>query len=273
MERSEPNGVDKLPLFVAIPRYPLHRVCQITTSNFADKITGPRVAVYSNCGGSRCNEALVFLREIAGSLGDKLKHIRKEWIKAIAALGNPESKQLLLSFVDAEINEFSSEIDLDDHEGDLLASFIADMALSDDEIKQHILHLCDGQLSAQKRLLLCKVIGKLGTFNAVVAGLSLVDDSGSPSVPYELEKAIEALFLEQRPYGKTGSFTLVPRCSNEIRVKLFEMAIKDERRKNSAFALLGQIEVWRLEHGRPTTEPRHPAFDSGKMWPPIRMAS
>jgi hypothetical protein len=246
-------GFARLRQVISQTKLPVHELRYIVTA----------------AGGSRCDEALVFLREIADSLGDKLKHIRKEWIRAIAALGNPESKQLLLSFIDAEINEFSSEIDLDDDGGGLLASFIADMALSDDEIKQHILQLCVGQLSAQRRLLLCKVIGKLGTFDAVIAGLSLLDDSRSPSVPYELKKAIEAVFLEQRPYGKTGSFTLVPRGSNEIRAKLFEMAIKDERRKNSAFALLGQIEVWRLEHGRPTTEPRHPAFDSGKTWPPV----
>jgi hypothetical protein len=65
---------------------------------------------------------------------------------------------------------------------------------------------------------------------------------------------------------------LVPQGSNEIKARLFEMATKDDRRKQSAFALLGQIEVWRLEHGRPTTGQRHPPFDAGEMWPPIRTA-
>jgi HEAT repeat protein len=223
-------------------------------------------------GGSRCDEALIFLHEIAGSLGDKLKHIRKEWIKAIAALGSPESKHLLLSFVDTEANEFPSEARLDDHESDLLASFIADMALAEGEIKQHILRLCDTQLSSTKRLLLCKVIAQLGTFDAVAAGLSLIDDGGNPSIPYDLYKAIKAVFIEERPYGKGGYFTLVPRGSNEIKAKLFEMGLRDDHRKQSAFALLGQIEVWRLEHGRPITERRHPAFDSGEKWPPIKTA-
>ena len=31
--------------------------------------------------------------------------------------------------------------------------------------------------------------------------------------------------------------------------------------------LLGQIEEWRLEHGRPTDEPRHPDLASGQPWP------
>jgi len=221
-------------------------------------------------GSSRCDEALIFLRDIAGLLGDKLKQIRKEWIKAIAALGSPESKRLLLSFIDAEANEFPAEISLDDHDSDLLASFIADMAISEGEIRQHILRLCDTQLSPTKRILLSKVIARLGTLDAVIAGLSLIEDSGNPSVPYDLQKAIKGVFLEERPYGKAGWFTLVPQGSNEIKARLFEMVTKDDRRKQSAFALLGQIEVWRLEHGRPTTEPRHPAFDSGEMWPPIR---
>ncbi len=79
------------------------------------------------------------------------------------------------------------------------------------------------------------------------------------SVPYEVHEAIEPVFLEQCLLGK---FTLVLRASNEIRAKLFEIATKDERRKQSAFALLKQIDVWRLEHGRSTTESRRPAFDS-----------
>ena len=46
------------------------------------------------------------------------------------------------------------------------------------------------------------------------------------------------------------------------------MAIEDEKRRKSAFMLLGQIEEWRLEHGRPTGEPHHPDLSSGQSWPP-----
>ncbi|MDP1992924.1 MAG: hypothetical protein Q8K00_18070 [Syntrophales bacterium] len=220
-------------------------------------------------GGSRCDEALTFLCEIAGSVGDRLKQISEEWIKAVVALGSPESKQLLLSFIAPEADEFPG--DLDRHEDDLLASYIAEIALTEDKIMKYILQLCDERLSHTKRLLLSKVIFRLGTLEAVVAGLKLIDDNGNPSVPHELWQAIEATFLERRPYGKTeNTYTLVPQGSNEIKVKLFDLILKDECRKKSAFALLGQIEVWRLEYGRPNNEPRHPVFDSGEMWPPIR---
>lgn len=250
-------GFARIRQVISETKFPVHELRDIVTA----------------VGGSRCDEALTFLREIAGSLGDKLKQIREEWIKAIAALGSLESKRLLLSFIDAEASEFPTEVSLDDHESALLALCIADMALAEGQIKYRILGLCDAQLSTTKRLLLSKVIARLGTLDAVVAGLSIIDDSRDPSVPYDLKQAIEAVFLERRPYAKTKYvYTLVPRGSNEIKAKLFEMALKDDRRKQSAFALLGQIEVWRLKQGRPTTERRHPAFDSGDMWPPIRTA-
>lgn len=87
-------------------------------------------------------------------------------------------------------------------------------------------------------------------------------------VPYELLRSIENVFLERRPYGTEGNvFTLAPRGSNALRRRLFEMAQTDPARERSAFALLGQIEAWRLEHGRPMDEPRHPAIESGSSWP------
>jgi hypothetical protein len=46
------------------------------------------------------------------------------------------------------------------------------------------------------------------------------------------------------------------------------MVADDPKRSKSAFTLLGQIEEWRLEHGRPAGEPRHPDLASGNSWPP-----
>ncbi|MDI1228047.1 MAG: hypothetical protein PSY14_10215 [bacterium] len=84
-----------------------------------------------------------------------------------------------------------------------------------------------------------------------------------------LWKQLEDAFVERRPHGESSNtFTLEPRSSNAIRARLLEMATKDDRRKQSALKLLGQIEEWRLKYGRPAGEPRHPAFDSGEPWPP-----
>jgi hypothetical protein len=104
--------------------------------------------------------------------------------------------------------------------------------------------------------------------DAVLAGLNLIDNAVAPSVPFEIADQLESAFVERRPHGTSGNaFTLEPCNSNAVRAKLFEMASKDERRKRTAVRLLAQIEEWRLQYGRPTGEPRHPAPESGLAWP------
>jgi hypothetical protein len=115
------------------------------------------------------------------------------------------------------------------------------------------------EISSKKRLLLANVVGRLHSPEAVMAGLNLIDDTTSPAVPHEIWEQIESAFVERRPYGESSNtFTLAPRSSNPIREKLVEMSTKDDQRKKSALHLLGQIEVWRLEYGRPNGEPRLP---------------
>jgi hypothetical protein len=221
-------------------------------------------------GGSRSSEALAFLLEITDSLGDKPTQVRGEWFEAIAAIGSSESKQILLRLVDPKANQFPAEVSLDYGESEFIASFIAKMAHEDEEIMKFILHLCDMDLLPNKRSLLSKIVARIGTLDAAIAGLGLIRDDKCSPVPYELTQALEDIFLEKQPYGQTGSsYTLVPQSSNEIRAKLCEMALEDKLRKKTAFSLLGQIELWRLEYGRPDNEPRHPAFGSCDMWPPI----
>ncbi len=41
----------------------------------------------------------------------------------------------------------------------------------------------------------------------------------------------------------------------------------DRSSRHSAYSLLGQVEGWRLEYGRPIDEPRHPDLASGLPWP------
>lgn len=80
---------------------------------------------------------------------------------------------------------------------------------------------------------------------------------------YDLWKQIEAAFVEHRSISAgSNGYTLWPRPSNPIRNRLAEMAANDDRRKNAASSLLNQIEVWRLEYGRPFNEPRNPVADA-----------
>lgn len=116
--------------------------------------------------------------------------------------------------------------------------------------------------------MLAKIIGSLGT-PAALAGLHLIDDTAERPIPFEIGQLVESAFVEHRPYGRdTNTYTLAPRSSNAIRVVLVEMAANDARRRKSALFLLGQIEEWRLDYGRPNGEPRHPALGTVDQWPP-----
>ena len=152
---------------------------------------------------------------------------------------------------------------------DFLASRVSDLTQADSALVERILQLTTQPMSLKRGHVLAKVIARLDSPQSLLAGLNLMDDLSPHPIPDDLWKAIESLFLERRPYkGSPQSYTLVPRASNDIRKRLFEMAENDSRRTRSAYSLLGQIEEWRLEYGRPSSEPRHPAYESGKPWPP-----
>jgi hypothetical protein len=53
------------------------------------------------------------------------------------------------------------------------------------------------------------------------------------------------------------------------RARLFQMVLSDPSRRKAAFSVLGQVEVCRIEHGCPNSEPRHPMIEAGEPWPPI----
>jgi hypothetical protein len=218
-------------------------------------------------GHSRCDEALEVLRELAadkinaGLLGDA-------WIDAVATLDSPEARQILLGLVDPQIPAPPFDIAFDREH--VVATRLVELARRDGAVEQRLIQLCAVQLTAAKRSLLARVISWLGTEEAELAALNLIDDYSIPTVPYETWKQIENAFVEHKPYGKDrNSYQLAPRSSNDVRTRLFEMATNDKQRMKSAAALLGQIEVWRLEHGRPDGEPRSVEVEYESSWPAV----
>lgn len=163
-----------------------------------------------------------------------------------------------MSFIEPDVPEVSV------FKSDVLAHKIAELAQRDNPTQQRVLELCSKQPPYTQRNILAKIISHLDCKEAVLVGLNLIDDLATPPVPRGIWLQLENVFVERRPYRNSqNTYTLVSRSSNAIRIRLFEMAVSDERRKKAATDILGQIELWRLQHGRPATEPRHPALASG----------
>jgi hypothetical protein len=226
--------------------------------------------VVNALGHCRCDDALSLLEEIASDK-NRLSQLEDVWVNAVAALDTPQSRNLLLSFVDSEAAGPAQPIEFQGPE--ILAARIFEMGQNHEGIGQRLLGLCSLDLPSARRALLAVAIGRRRDLAGVLAGLNLIDDRATPPIPHEIWRQIEAAFVEHRPHGQSAnSFTLEPRSANAVRSKLLEMAQNDERRKESALALIAQIEEWRLEYGRPAGEPRHPAIDSGQPWPPLIQA-
>ena len=217
---------------------------------------------------SRSGAALDVLRDLASNQ-NSLAHDAEPWIDAVARLDTPPARDLLLSFVDPTIPGVGAEIELQWR--DVLSARIADIANRHPNIEARLYQLAETDLPALKRLRLAAVLNAIGTPESLMAALKLIDDRVQPSIPPGTFAHVEAAFVERRPYEQSeNTYTHAARASNTVRATLFEMVIEDDRRKKSAFSLLGQIEEWRLEYGRPTAEPRHPAVQSGEPWPPIK---
>jgi hypothetical protein len=218
-------------------------------------------------GESRCDAAVDLLCELASDT-QTFEQCGDNVIKAFATLDTPRARELLVGFVDPDVRGLALRRRPDGE--DMLVARIVELARCEAKIAMRLRELCERDLPELNRHVLSKVMDWLGTPEAVVASLNLIDDSKSSPVPQGIRDQLEGAFVERRSYGESSSvFTQHARASNELRTRLFRMATEDERRRKSAYALLGQIEEWRLEHGRPAGEPRHPDFASGQPWPPL----
>ncbi len=213
---------------------------------------------------------LLFLIDMARNDAVVLQDFGREWLEAVAACPLPQASSVLLCFIDPEVDVPLGDSVLPDYAIDLLVSRIADLAHTDEALVTRILDLTAKPLrSDQQRVILAKIIASLDSPQSLMAGLNLIDDGAPQPLPYRLRRAIEDLFLERRPHKMSSqAYTLVPRAASDIKKWLFETLHNDSKRARTAEALLAQIEEWRLEYGRPASEPRHPFFDSGEIWPP-----
>lgn len=219
-------------------------------------------------GQSRRDEGFTMLRNFGRPNDPAFQNISKDWVQAMTESQHRAVRSVLLSSIDPTIPDSIGNISFPDHDLGFIAGSVAQLAQSDPSALARLIQLAEHSLSGQRRLILAKVLAWIDSPEALIAGLNLIDDSAQQPLPYELWKATEDLILEKRPYkGNPQSYTRVPRAAADVRRRLFEMARHDSSRGRTAMDLLGQIEEWRLEYGRPTSEPRHPAFESGETWP------
>lgn len=217
-------------------------------------------------GESRSDAAIDLLYELASD-ARTFEQCEDNFINAFATLDTPRTRELLMGFVEPNIHGLA--LPRHSHCEDVLVARLTELARCRPEAAQRLRELCERDLPELNRHVLSKVMDRLGTPEALAANLSLIDDLKPAPVPQGIWDQLETTFIERRPYGQSPNvFTEHARASNELRVRLFRMAIEDEKRRKSAFMLLGQIEEWRLEHGRPMGEPRHPDLASGQSWPP-----
>jgi hypothetical protein len=141
-------------------------------------------------GYCRCEDGLQFLKE-AGADNGRLNQLGEAWLDAIAAIDTRQSRELLLSFIDPDLTGLPEGVafNRDDH----LATHIARIADADPEVKSRLMELCATDLPQHRRLLLAKTIGRFPDFDAVLAGLNLIDDTVSPAVPFEIAQQLEGL--------------------------------------------------------------------------------
>jgi hypothetical protein len=222
--------------------------------------------VVTAMGYTRSEAAVPFLLKIArGKSG--LQNIETPWLESLGRLNTDSSRRALLSFIDPDIPFVGVNLAFDHHNVEIYAAFVGAWAREDSVLKQKLLAMSAGKLTATQQRLLPAIYGELGDSDTMVAGANLLRGGLSAVLG---RGGLESQFMERQPHGNSYSFSFVPRNAEKARADLFEAVLHDADRRKSAFAILGQVEVWRMEYGRPLGEPRHPLIESGEPWPPLR---
>lgn len=222
-------------------------------------------SIITTLGSSRIGEAAGLLADIVADAA-RAQYLGDEWIRALKRLDTPAARELLLSFVDPSLPPMPTHL-ISHYDGRLIDCLVG-LAQRDSGVRQRMYSLVDGDLSAAQAKILGKVLAKIGTLESLLRALDLLKDDVSGGSSYELYRGIEEVFVEHRPVQESSStYTMVPRASNEIRLKLLDMLKNDPVRKKSAWSLLNEIEKWRMQFGRPDGEPRSPSVEVGFFWP------
>ena len=224
-------------------------------------------------GHSHAPSALALPTEFAGPGTSTFSAVATEWIEAVGYFGGRDGATTLLAFIETGCTAQNRVLPHDHHLFELAANRIATLAQTDDELQSKILALVNVPGPPERDFVIIKTVAALSSLDAMLTTLNLAIEDRSHRWPYYvLEEAFQELCLiKRRTPPDSNSYTLEPTPAVELRRRLLEIATAGDRRSRNAFSLLGQIDVWRLEHGKPPREPRHPAIESGVQWPALEL--
>jgi len=174
-------------------------------------------------GESRLDAAVDLLCELASD-AQTFEQCEDNFINAFGALDTARAREWLLGFVDPDIRGLA--LTRRPHREDVLVARLTELAQCRPEVAARLRELCERDLPELNRHVLSEVMDSLGTPEALAANLNLIDDAKPPPVPQGVWDELETAFVERRPYGRNPNvFTKHARASNELRIRLFRMAI------------------------------------------------
>ena len=186
--------------------------------------------VVTALGESRSATAIDILCELAAD-AHTFEQCDKQLINAFSALDTPRTRELLFSLVDPDITGIALTHKLR-HEHELVAR-LAELTQRSPEAATRLQQLCKRDLPELNRQIISEVLGRTGTPEAPAASLNLIDDTRPSPVPIGLWDQFESAFVELRPYGQdSNSFVEHPRASNDLRLRLFRMALRIQSEKD-----------------------------------------
>jgi len=229
--------------------------------------------VITALGYSRAPGALALLTEISGPASPNFSTVGSEWIEAISNIGDKDAAEALFAFIQSAQNGPNTLPPHEHYLFELAANRLATLVQEDNALKSRILGLVNVSGTPERDFMLIKSIVAMDSLDALLSTMNLAIVDRSHRWPYfVLEEAFQDLCLIKRPtHPDSNSYTLEPKSAMELRRKLMEIVTAGGLGSWNAFSLLGRIDVWRLEHGKPPREPRHPHLDSGLKWPSLNL--
>jgi hypothetical protein len=247
-------------------------------SRMREVLSGGRIQGYevrgviSALGYCRAPGALALLNEISGPENPNLSSVLREWIGAVVNIGGREAAETLLAFVESQQNAQAHRSPYDHYYLELIGSKLGELAQTEDALKTRILRLVNIPGTPERNVMLTKAIIGMNSLDALFSTLYLERDARSNRLPYEVVEAFQdRCLIKRRTTPFSSSYTLEAKPAPDLRRKLMEIVIIGDQRSWASFSLLGRIDLWRLGHGKPLSEPRHPYLGCGLNWPSLEL--